>query len=244
MENDLSPDLRALSPCLEFGLAASRNHLGYSIDYAGNRVGSHGGKFRRSGLAYAKSRLLFRGICGATASCHAVLADDSLSELEIRARLYGDRRRRSRMMPKFEGSDRYEFIPVPSFDIRPKGTPARFTAPRDGFGVTVYETGQFNFGPVAASGVCAQGQVGSGIDGLGDVKMGGRGSAVLPNTGRSIGCGPACELRKGFNGHHGVDSGSGRRRDRSARYHVDAIGRAAHARFRRLRQQPLLRYHA
>jgi MipA family protein len=52
--------------------------------------------------------------------------------------------------PKYEGSDTYIFSGAPIFNIRPVGTPPRFTSPRDGFGITLFEIGGLAIGPVAA----------------------------------------------------------------------------------------------
>jgi MipA family protein len=51
--------------------------------------------------------------------------------------------------PKYEGSDTYIFSGAPIFNVRPVGTPPRFTSPRDGFGITLFEMGGLAIGPVA-----------------------------------------------------------------------------------------------
>lgn len=50
--------------------------------------------------------------------------------------------------PKYEGSDKTAFSAMPIFNIRPVGTPPRFTSPRESFGVTLFETGPLSVGPV------------------------------------------------------------------------------------------------
>jgi outer membrane protein len=54
------------------------------------------------------------------------------------------------MGPKYEGSDKYIFTPGPIFNIRPIGAPPRFHAPRESFGVTVFEVGRLGIGPAVA----------------------------------------------------------------------------------------------
>jgi outer membrane protein len=146
---------------------------------------------------------LILGICGATATCDAVIADDFLSELKSAPGYTVTLGADARMMPKFEGSDHSEFIPVPMFDVRPMGTPARFTAPRDGLGVAVYEVGQFNFGPVLHLEFARKVRSDPALTGLGDVKWaveaGGFAEFWPVDWLRA-----RLELRKGFAGHHGV----------------------------------------
>lgn len=50
--------------------------------------------------------------------------------------------------PKYEGSDKMAFSAMPLFNIRPIGSPPRFTSPRESFGVTVFEMGRLSVGPV------------------------------------------------------------------------------------------------
>src|SRR3977135_3965601 len=45
-----------------------------------------------------------------------------------------------RSLPHYQGSDVYGFYPVPFLDVRPAGAPARFHAPRDGFGGAILDT--------------------------------------------------------------------------------------------------------
>lgn len=52
-------------------------------------------------------------------------------------------------MPRFPGSRDYTAVGYPSFDIRRAGDPVRFSAPDDGFSVTLFESPAFRFGPVA-----------------------------------------------------------------------------------------------
>jgi outer membrane protein len=51
-----------------------------------------------------------------------------------------------RVLPSFEGSDRFILLPVPLIDIRRAGTPRRFRSTRDGLSVAILESGMFRFG--------------------------------------------------------------------------------------------------
>ena len=51
-----------------------------------------------------------------------------------------------RVLPSFEGSERFMLLPVPLIDIRRAGTPRQFKSPRDGLSVAILETGMFRFG--------------------------------------------------------------------------------------------------
>ncbi|MGZ5803999.1 MAG: MipA/OmpV family protein [Xanthobacteraceae bacterium] len=109
----------------------------------------------------------------------------------------------ARIAPKFEGSDLYEFFPLPAFDIRPMGTPARFTAPRDGLGVTVFEAGKFNFGPVLYLEFARQVKSDPILAGSTDVKWAWE-AGTFAEYWPSEWMRGRIELRKGFVGHHGV----------------------------------------
>jgi outer membrane protein len=143
------------------------------------------------------------GIWCAAAVGSAAFADDFLSELKSAKGYTVTVGADARLMPKFEGSDRYEFFPVPAFDIRPMGTPTRFTAPRDGLGVTVYEIGKFSFGPVLHLEFARKVKSDPALTGLGDVKwaveFGGFAEYWPVDWLRA-----RTELRKGFKGHNGV----------------------------------------
>jgi outer membrane protein len=52
-----------------------------------------------------------------------------------------------RVLPSFEGANSYTVAPIPMFSIRRAGTPVPFDAPRDGFGFSIIDTGQFQAGP-------------------------------------------------------------------------------------------------
>lgn len=51
-------------------------------------------------------------------------------------------------LPDFVGAKTYGFGFVPLFEVRKAGTPRNFTAPNDGIGFAVFDTGNFRIGPV------------------------------------------------------------------------------------------------
>lgn len=53
-----------------------------------------------------------------------------------------------RVGPAFDGSDHWSAYPLPLFDLRRAGTPEKFRAPRDGAGISLFETGGLRIGPV------------------------------------------------------------------------------------------------
>ncbi len=50
--------------------------------------------------------------------------------------------------PPYEGADRDILEPAPTFDLRPKGSPERFTPPDDGTDVAIFSNQYFEIGPV------------------------------------------------------------------------------------------------
>jgi outer membrane protein len=53
-----------------------------------------------------------------------------------------------RVGPKWPGSDDFTVTPYPIFDFRPIGTAPRFHAPRDGFGLALFDSGPVQIGVV------------------------------------------------------------------------------------------------
>jgi outer membrane protein len=51
-----------------------------------------------------------------------------------------------RVLPSYPGSASSTLLPIPLFDIRMAGRPRRFTNPRDGLGIGLYDSGAFRFG--------------------------------------------------------------------------------------------------
>lgn len=112
----------------------------------------------------------------------------------------------ARMTPAYEGSSRFDWMPMPMFDIRPVGTAPRFHSPRDGFGITVYENGKLSMGPVAYVEFARRSKNTKStiaLKGLEDVKkayeFGGFAEYWFYDWLRGHG-----ELRHGYVGHHGT----------------------------------------
>ena len=108
-----------------------------------------------------------------------------------------------RFSPSYEGSNKYDWMVLPLFDIRPMGTPARFHSPRDGFGVTAFESGKFTAGPVLHLEFARRSKRNSALNGIEDVKLAYEIGAFAEYWAFDWLRGHA-ELRKGFAGHHGT----------------------------------------
>ena len=110
-----------------------------------------------------------------------------------------------RSLPHYQGSDVYGFYPVPFLDVRPAGTPPRFHAPRDGFGVAILDTDTFKAGPVAQFEFGRHVKHNPPLAGLGNVgataEVGGY-FDYWPNQWLRA----RVELRQGIGGHHGIVS--------------------------------------
>jgi outer membrane protein len=108
-----------------------------------------------------------------------------------------------RVLPEFEGSDRYTFTPFPIFDIRRAGTPPSFHSPRDGFGFAILDTGKFRAGPAFKIRLPRDENDDEGLRGLGDVdwavEAGGFAEYWIAPWLRA-----RAELRQGFGGHKGL----------------------------------------
>jgi len=107
-----------------------------------------------------------------------------------------------RMTPSYDGSKSFDFMPLPLFDVRPMGTAPRFHSPRDGFGVSLYESGGFSAGPVVYLQFARRSNKYSALRGLDDVELayevGGFADYWAVPWFRTH-----VELRRGFQGHHG-----------------------------------------
>jgi len=141
--------------------------------------------------------VLSLGLCAAPAAAGTFLDDlQSSSGLTVTVGVEGH------ASPKFEGSDRYEFYPVPLFDLRPAGTAPRFHAPRDGIGFTVFQWQGWDFGPVGAAEY-ERHMKSDPMLRLDDTKLaievGGFAEHWFTDWLRY-----RLELRKGVSGHHGV----------------------------------------
>ena len=110
-----------------------------------------------------------------------------------------------RATPSWEGSKEYDWMPLPMFDIRPAGTPARFHSPRDGFNISLYEQGKFSAGATGYVEFArrSSNKHSSALLGVEDVKtaieIGGFAEYWFYDWLRGH-----TELRRGVTGHHGV----------------------------------------
>ena len=110
-----------------------------------------------------------------------------------------------RIAPSFEGSSRYVPYLFPLFTVRRAGTPPAFSAPRDGFGFALFDSGRFRLGPVGSLKLPRSERQDDSLRGLGDV-----GLAVEVGAFLEFWALPwlrtRAEVRQGFGGHHGVVS--------------------------------------
>ena len=110
-----------------------------------------------------------------------------------------------RLEPVFQGSDTYQILPYPVFNIRRAGTPERFLAPRDNAAISFYDVGFFRVGAVGKVRRARDQSDDPALNGLGDVPWAGEIGGFAEYwwvpwlRGRA-------EVRQGFNGHHGIVS--------------------------------------
>lgn len=108
-----------------------------------------------------------------------------------------------RVLPTYEGSSNYRFLPVPLFDIRRAGTPRHFQSPRDGASIGIVEFDNFRLGPTLKVRLPRREGDDAKLRGLGDVnfavELGGFAEYWFTPWLRARG-----ELRQGVSGHHGL----------------------------------------
>jgi outer membrane protein len=95
--------------------------------------------------------------------------------------------------------------PVPIFNIRRAGTPARFRGPRDGLGIGLIDTGRFRAGPAFKVKLPREEGDNSDLRGLGNVDWtleAGAFAEYWPTDYFRL----RAELRQGIGGHHGLVS--------------------------------------
>lgn len=110
-----------------------------------------------------------------------------------------------RVMPEYEGSRDSVFRPVPIFNIRRAGTPARFRGPRDGAGIGLFDTGRFRVGPSFKLRLPREEGDHSDLRGLGDIDWtleAGAFAEFWPTEWLRT----RAELRQGIGGHTGLVS--------------------------------------
>jgi outer membrane protein len=108
-----------------------------------------------------------------------------------------------RVLPGYEGSDSSVLRPVPIFNIRRAGTPARFRGPRDGLGIGLIDTGRFRAGPAFKVKLPRDEGDNSDLRGLGNVDWtleAGAFAEYWPTDYFRL----RAELRQGIGGHHGL----------------------------------------
>jgi len=108
-----------------------------------------------------------------------------------------------RVLPTYEGSSNYRFLPVPLFDIRRAGTPRHFQSPRDGASIGIVEFDNFRLGPTLKVRLPRREGDDAKLRGLDDVnfavELGGFAEYWFTPWLRARG-----ELRQGVSGHHGL----------------------------------------
>ena len=92
-------------------------------------------------------RLCALAVGAFAAMCTAAAAETLIDNLSAGKKLTVTLGAEARMSPSYEGSSKYDWMPLPLFDIREAGTAPRFHSPRDGFNITLYESGKFSAGP-------------------------------------------------------------------------------------------------
>jgi len=108
-----------------------------------------------------------------------------------------------RVLPTYEGSSNYRFLPVPLFDIRRAGTLRHFQSPRNGASIGIVEFDNFRLGPTLKVRLPRREGDDAKLRGLGDVnfavELGGFAEYWFTPWLRARG-----ELRQGVSGHHGL----------------------------------------
>ncbi len=108
-----------------------------------------------------------------------------------------------RVMPSYEGSDRYVLRPIPLLDWRRAGTARRFSNARDGASIGLYDTGNVRVGLTGKIKMPRRESDDADLRGLGDVKWAfeaGVFAEYYPVTWLRT----RVDVRQGFGGHHGV----------------------------------------
>lgn len=108
-----------------------------------------------------------------------------------------------KVLPGYEGANRYEFEPLPVFSMRRAGTTARFRAPLDGPSISLIDSGGFHFGPTAKFKPSRKVEdYPNQLRGLGDIDWtieAGLFAEFWPSDWLRT----RAEVRRGFNGHEG-----------------------------------------
>jgi MipA family protein len=106
--------------------------------------------------------------------------------------------------PIFLGSKDFTVRPNPLFDIRRYGTPERFRAPRDGISVALFESSNFQIGPVGQIRIGRrESDDPAALHGLGNVPWAGEIGAFAEYWFMPW-LRARAEVRQGVTGHHGL----------------------------------------
>jgi MipA family protein len=108
-----------------------------------------------------------------------------------------------RLLPSYDGSDRYVLRPIPLINLRRAGTERKFSSARDGASLGILDTGNFRLGPTAKIKYPRRERDDTDLRGLGDVgwtlEAGVFAEYWVFNYLRT-----RVDIRQGFGGHHGV----------------------------------------
>ncbi len=74
-----------------------------------------------------------------------------------------------RYLPRWDGANDMRFVPVPIVNVRPAGSPHRFSSPRDGISIGLIDTGEFRIGPTGKLRTKRKASDDPKLAGLGDV---------------------------------------------------------------------------
>lgn len=107
-----------------------------------------------------------------------------------------------RVLPTYQGSDDYTFMPSPLIDVRRAGTPRRFRSPDDGASFGLFETSTFRIGPTVRVRRGRDADDDSSLRGMGDVDW-----TIEPGLFAEFWpmawLRTRAEVRHGFGGHEG-----------------------------------------
>lgn len=109
----------------------------------------------------------------------------------------------ARWQPRWDGANSSTIVPLPVFDVRPSGTPARFRSARDGGDLTLFGDGRFRAGPTVKVRLARKEDDDAALRGLGNIdwaiEVGGFAEYWWVPWLRT-----RAELRQGFGGHRGI----------------------------------------
>jgi len=107
----------------------------------------------------------YRHFLAILAACLALMLATAASATDWTVTLGVD----GRVVPTYPGADSFRLIPVPLFDLRPAGTPRRFSSPHDGLSVGILDSGSFRLGITGKAQLPRRQSDSSDLAGLGNV---------------------------------------------------------------------------